>query len=233
MRALTDTDCLDLWDQGSRGRPIDRTLLVLGAALPEISHENLVDWPLGRCNRALADLHCRCFGPTLNGWLACERCADRLEFEIDARGLAGAQAGDDDPVEVNGWTFRLPTIRDLAGMQAAGEAPAGVRRLLESCAVGPGPAGPWSEAEIEAIGERMAAADPVAETRPMFRCANCGHEWSINLDIAGFVWEQIVARARRALAEIHVLACAYGWTEAEILSLSEARRARYLEMAQA
>jgi hypothetical protein len=36
-------------------------------------------------------------------------------------------------------------------------------------------------------------------------------------------------RARRFLDEVHVLARAYGWAEAEILRLSEARRSAYLQ----
>jgi hypothetical protein len=212
---------------------MDRALLVLGAALPDVSYDSLADWTPGRCNKALAELHCLCFGSVLNGWLACERCTDRLEFEMDAHAIAGPPAGGDGPIDVNGWTFRLPTIRDLAGVAAAGEASGGVQRLLRSCMVAPDDAGTWSEADIEAIGARMEAADPLAETRLMFRCANCGHEWAANLDIASFVWEQIAARAGRAIAEVHALASAYGWTEAEILSLSEARRSRYLEMVRA
>lgn len=232
MRALTDTDCLGLSDHGLRRHPMDRALLVLQAALPEASHESLPDWTLGRRDRALAELHCLSFGPTLSGWLECERCAERLEFDIDARALANAEAGGG-PVEINGWTFRLPTIRDLARAAAAGEASAMVRKLLESCVLAGEDVGPWSEADIESIGERMEAADPLAETRLMFRCAGCGHEWAATLDMASFVWEQVAASAGRVAAEVHALASAYGWTEAEILSLSGARRARYLEMVRA
>jgi hypothetical protein len=42
-----------------------------------------------------------------------------------------------------------------------------------------------------------------------------------------------VARARRLLIEVHSLASAYGWSETDILSMSEPRRALYLEMVQA
>jgi len=38
---------------------------------------------------------------------------------------------------------------------------------------------------------------------------------------------------RRLLVEVHALASAYGWSEQEILSLSDARRRLYLEMVQA
>jgi hypothetical protein len=50
--------------------------------------------------------------------------------------------------------------------------------------------------------------------------------------MAAFLWAEIEARARRLLREVHILATAYGWTEAEVLSLGENRRARYVERVQ-
>jgi hypothetical protein len=233
MRALSDADCLDLWDHGLRRHPLDRALLILDKALPDTPYEDLADWPLGRCNKALAELYNRCFGPTLNAWLSCERCEDKLEFEIDVHIILGGEPARDDPVHAAGRAFRLPTTRDLACAAEAGEPAAIVRRLLESCQVQQVDHGPWSEAEIEEIGETMAAADPLAETRLMFRCPSCSHEWAASFDIAAFVWEQTEARARRAVADVHALARAYGWTETEILSLTGNRRAHYLELVQA
>ncbi len=83
------------------------------------------------------------------------------------------------------------------------------------------------------LGERMASADPMAETRLTLRCPECGEEWEETFDIVSFFWAEIEAQAKRLLFEIHTLALAYGWTESEILSLSEPRRALYLEMVRA
>ena len=41
---------------------------------------------------------------------------------------------------------------------------------------------------------------------------------------------EVQARARRLLREVDVLARAYGWTEADVLALSEQRRTAYLEI---
>jgi hypothetical protein len=49
-------------------------------------------------------------------------------------------------------------------------------------------------------------------------------------DIGAFLWEEIAAQARRLLREVHTLARAYGWREADILVMSAARRQAYLEM---
>jgi hypothetical protein len=49
-------------------------------------------------------------------------------------------------------------------------------------------------------------------------------------DIAAYLWQEVDARARRALRDTHTLARAYGWREADILAMSDFRRQQYLEM---
>jgi hypothetical protein len=104
--------------------------------------------------------------------------------------------------------------------------------LLESCRLGSAEPPDWSDEDLDQIGQRLAMADPLAETLLALRCPICENEWEENLDIVSFLWREIEARARRLLFEIHTLASAYGWAETDILSLSEHRRALYFEMAQ-
>jgi hypothetical protein len=59
-------------------------------------------------------------------------------------------------------------------------------------------------------------------------CPECGAGFDADLDPAAFVWAEVEARARRVLIEVDALARAYGWTEADVLALSESRRAAYL-----
>ncbi len=242
MPALSSPDLFDLWERGFSLHPVDRGLLALGAALPEASREGLADWSLGRRNRALAVLRCSCFGPRLQAWTSCNRCGEKLEFEMDGNVWAEQQPpgepGPSEPIVVKGHSFRLPTSRDLA--RAAGESDPGLAalRLLEACrvdAVGSLASSEedLSEGDLNEIGERMAAADPLAETRLTLHCHECGHQWEETLDIVSFFWAEIEARAKRLLFEIHTLASAYGWTEKEVLALSEPRRALYLRMVQA
>jgi len=86
---------------------------------------------------------------------------------------------------------------------------------------------------VERIGESMAQADPLAEILLGFECPACLHNCSEALDLPTFLWAEIDALVRRLLLEVHTLASAYGWSEREILSLSDARRRLYLEMVQA
>lgn len=233
MRALSNSDFLRLWERGSRLHSLDQALLVLGTALPEMPAAALADWPLGRRNAALAELRRTCFGSVMRSWVACPECRERMEFELDAAALAADGTPNEQPVVVQGHAYRLPTSRDLAAVAHESDARCAALRLLQSCCAEDLGAAAWSDAELEQIGEQLAQADPLAETRLDLRCQACGHAWEESLDLSGYVWTEIEARARRLLLEIHALASAYGWSEGEILALSEPRRALYLEMVQA
>ena len=62
------------------------------------------------------------------------------------------------------------------------------------------------------------------------QCVACGHAGEAQLDPGALLWDEIDARARVLLGEVHRLASAYGWSEAEILALGPARRASYIAM---
>jgi hypothetical protein len=236
MGKLNDAEVLDLWERGAGRHSLDRALLALGAFRPEAFAESLADWPLGRRNQALLQMHAENFGHQLRGWAACARCGEKLEFDLDTRMLAGAEADVsnnwEQPVSINGQAFRLPSSRDLARAANEPDVAKGAFRIAESCLCENSSAAAWTEEDLSAIGERMASADPLAETLLDLRCPECGHQSAEPLDLAAFLWTEIEARARRILLAIHTLASAYGWSEAEILSLSDHRRSLYLELAQ-
>ena len=231
MRALSNSDVIDLWERGSLLHPLDKGLLALGAAFPETPYDSLAALPLGRRNSALAELRCTSFGPSLQAWTSCPRCREKLEFEMDALALFNQdEASLNEPISANGHSYHLPSSRDLARATAEPDPRLAAIRLLESCRLEAGEPPAWSEEDLEEVGEKMALADPMAETRLALRCPNCGNQWDETLDIATFLWAEIEARAKRLLREIHTLAAAYGWTEKEILSLSQSRRTFYLNM---
>ena len=232
MPVLSSSSVLDLWDRGSQLHSLDQGLLALSAGFPETSYQTLADWPLGRRNRALAELRWSWFGPHLEGWASCPQCAEKLEFQLDARSLTAIEAAGPEPVVVNGRSFRLPTSRDLA--RAAGETDpqSAALRLLEACRLEEGE-GRYRKTTWRRSARRWRRPIPWRKRACRCVCPNCGNQWEDTVDIAQFLWADIDARARRLLREVHILGSAYGWTEREILSLSDRRRAVYLGMAQA
>jgi hypothetical protein len=158
-----------------------------------------------------------------------------LEFDLDGRTLAESAVPEcDAQVVVDGQRYRLPTSRDIAELVHEHDASAAAEQLLRQCFVG-GDAveREWNEEQIAAIGESMAAADPLAEIQLSFDCPGCGVQFEDGFDLASFLWAELEARAKRTLMDVHLLASAYGWSETEILSLTPARREFYLEMVHA
>jgi len=234
---ISSFDYLKLWEAGAGLHPLDRGLLILDAAEPESSLEALADWPLGRRNQALARVQCTNFGRQLQGWAACRHCGERLEVQVDGGLLAEGEAATNpvgpEPIVINGFSFRRLTTRDLAAVARETDVRQATVRLVQRCQLDPGETPAWNDLELEQIGQALAQADPLAETQLALRCPACEYEWEETLDIAFFIWREIEACARRLAREVHLLASAYGWAEGDILSMSAARRALYLEMLEA
>jgi len=240
MCALSDADLLSLWEDGCGLHPLDRGVRAVCALLTETSAENVEDWTLGRRNQALAQLHSDCFGPELQGWTECAQCGEKLEFWVDCRSLMEKQReGTDEPIVLHGRRFRVPTSRDLARVAGESDPERATMKLLEVCRVETDdlheqaePLPEWSGGDLERLGEQMIAADPLAEIVLSFECPVCRSVREQALDLVEFVWAELEAAAKRILGEVHALASAYGWSEREILALSESRRAMYLAMVQ-
>jgi hypothetical protein len=234
MLTLAHSDLLALWETGRSLHHLDQGVLAVESVFPE-SPESVADWPIGRRNSALAELHSAAFGPVLRGWTACRQCAEQLEFQMDVRTFAeSGPAMQPRDVVVGEQTYRLPTSRDLAAIANEQDNESAVRRLLQQCCVSSSmSAQSWTDEEVHTVGERMAAADPLAEILLRFDCPNCGASFDEALDLPAFLWAEMEGRAKRLLHDVHTLALAYGWTEQEIVSLSPARREVYLEMVRA
>jgi hypothetical protein len=234
MHALSSSEILTLWERGTRWHALDRGLLALSFA-SRSAGESVADWPLGRRNRALLELHAAWFSSQVEAWAACPQCGQRVEFAMSVLDLMvpPSEEKQEATIAVGEQTFRLPTSRDLAQVATSSDEQEAVIQLLELCRIGDVESSGWTDEIIERVGESLATADPMAETRVALTCPACHHEWNDSIDVVSFFWAELEARARRLLWEVHSLASAYGWSESETLALSAARRAMYLEMVRA
>jgi hypothetical protein len=126
----------------------------------------------------------------------------------------------------------------VAAAAAAGDTSAAERELLSRCVLAAtGPAGEVAGPELpddvrDALEQEMAEADPLGEVLVDVACPACATVFVADLDVGGFVWAELRARACSLLRDVDLLARTYGWTEPEVLALDERRRAAYLELAQ-
>ena len=228
---------LDLWERASDCSSAERVLAILGAACPEFEPMHRT---IGECEARLLALHESLFGRRLDGFAACPRCGEALEIDIDIVDLR-ASVGAASPVatlQYAGYTveFRALTGADLADAAACAtvdEAHAVlVRRAVVSCARrGRNTAATRLPRRVaERLALHLATADPWAESLLNLMCPECGQEWQVLLDVGAFLWTKIRASALRLLRQVHTLAAAYGWREADVFALSPRRREAYLDL---
>ena len=132
--------------------------------------------------------------------------------------------------------FRLPSSLDLVAI--AGEADAALARqqLIERCVLRATRAD-QSVAAVDlpqpvttALADAILELDPRLKRGSSWNAPNAASTWGALFDIASFLWTEVETQVKRLLHEVHTLAYAYGWCEADILSLSAMRRNFYLEL---
>ncbi|MGI8587624.1 MAG: phage baseplate protein [Chloroflexia bacterium] len=241
MRALSAAALLDVWDQGMSVPPARRALSLLAAAEPGAAPTDLAELPVGERDSRLLTLREWTFGPHLAGRAECPECGMALDlsFEVnDIRASPETEPAESFVVEAEGYTveFRLPNSRDLLALDGLLDVEGARQVLLADCILSirhpesAEPRAPLPDAVVAAIVGSMVDADPQADVLLALTCPLCKNGWRESFDIVSFFWDELDAWAYRMMREVHSLAAAYGWGEAEILALSPRRRQFYLEL---
>jgi hypothetical protein len=240
MQSLSASAILNIWETGRGRRSLERAGLLLASAYPQASPQDLDTLTVGQRNARLLALRGRTFGPSAACRAACPSCGAALEFSLDLAALIGADPENQVfQLSQDGYSlaYRLPTCRDLAEIAAMADVAAARSGLIERCVqqaeVGGQPVEPTGlpETVVQGLADAILEHDPLTDLRLALDCAACGQQASLSLDVVAFFWSELEALARRLLREVHSLARAYGWREADILALSPARRQAYLELA--
>jgi len=238
MPALTASDLLTVWEETHARHPIERALRLLQASYPTVPVETLSALSLGRRDALLLALREQVFGGKMSGVATCPTCGEQLELELQVDDLIPLPADESPDLRLNAegyevW-FRLLNSTDLMRL-AESVRPDGAQ-LLESSVVAADYQGAsvdpddLPETVRQALAEALDEADPGALLLIDLQCPACDHRWENLFDIVTFLWSEIDTWARHLLREVHVLARAYGWREADILNMSALRRNSYLEM---
>jgi hypothetical protein len=228
------------WEKCLRQSPLLRALTLLQMADPGASCEELAQLGVGERDRRLLALRERLIGARFDSAATCPSCAERSEvsFDCDALRRGAADAG---PAEVqarhDGWTAvaRIPNTADLLAI-ARSDAADQRMLLLRRCIRrldrdGVEVASEFIPEELaDAVQAALAEADPMGDLQIALTCPACALPYCVAFDISGYLWHEVDERTRKLLRDVHVLASSYGWSEGEILALSDVRRERYLEL---
>jgi hypothetical protein len=245
MRALTASELLLVWERGRRQTLASRALLLLAAASPELSLDELSQFSIGRRDARLLTLRELMFGSRIEGIAVCPQCQESLELmfdvaEIRTSGDSTTASSATHLLNFDGYEVRFRALNstDLEAIADCQNADTARERLLSRCAleIKQGRKKAKENARqlppevASALVEKMAEIDPQGNVQLNLECPACRHIWSAVFDIASFLWGEIDERAQSIFREIHVIASAYGWSETEIMEMSGERRRFYLEM---
>lgn len=251
MRRLSASEWLAVWELGLSQSLAQRALTLLEAACPEVPPEDLARLSIGQRDERLMSLRERTFGPQLVCLTTCPKCGERLELNLNVADIRttspyppsynrGEREGRNESLTLcigdYEVSFRLPNSLSLAAVAETKEMAESRRLLLQQILLKAYCHG--EEVSVEelpkevndAVVKRMAEVDPQGDLHLSLSCPECRHEWLSAFDIVTFFWMEIDTWAHRILREVHTLASAYGWQEADILSMSHWRRQYYLTM---
>ena len=228
---------LALWERG-----LGHAGWARGDALLQAADEGTAPRTLGERTVGLLKLHAALFGPEIELLSHCPSCDSVAHFTSDCDALiehlpaaasAEAQCLEVEDVAIE---FRLPAIADLTAASIADTDEGFARRVIDRCVLTctrDGETVPISalpDLVLDALSRRMETLDPGAAVLFALDCPQCAAHWSAPLDVGELVWQKVQVSAERLLLDVDALARAYGWTERDVLNLSPARRAAYLQI---
>ena len=255
VRPVTGHDEAEVAEAAAGGNsllPAERATLLLARCVTSLGEapprpEDLRALSVGDRERLLLHVRRVSLGERVQCVLTCpaEGCGEKLDVDLavgDLLAPPAAAAEHEADVDVPGARlrvrFRLPTGADQeeAARIAARDEAAAAERLLRSCVLAVtdrdtgAPVPDWPAGLADALGPRVAEADPQSEVVLDVPCPACGRGAPVLFDAAAFLLEELTQRGRRLYREVHVLASRYHWSERDILSMSARRRALYLRL---
>lgn len=241
MRQIPASELLSLWERIRAEPSVRQALALLGAACPDVSQEALANWSVGRRDSRLLTLRESMFGSRVACVASCPECGECLDLDFrvtDVRAEPKEPPAEILAVEAAAFAvrFRPPNSDDFLAIGVDLDVAAARSILLSRCVLEIEREGEaWfvdqlPQIVVEAISARMSESDPQADVQLRLVCPACGHDWLAAFDISSFLSSEIDAWAQRTLREVHALALAYGWREADILALSAQRRCSYLDL---
>ncbi len=114
MRQLNAIDMLNVWEQGLNQPLLQRALILLVAARPEIPAKTLAELSIGQRDQQLLQLRERLFGSQLVNTAVCPACFERLEWENKVADMCVASLeGEAEASESEARASTLSTLNEF------------------------------------------------------------------------------------------------------------------------
>lgn len=161
---------------------------------------------------------------------SCTSCGEAYDLSLSLANLPRAPKTDAFPVvevetSLGSRRFEVPNGRVERAL-AACEPDDALRVLAHETSLDGAVVAEFSHADLEAIEAALDAASPDIADEIVTICPTCEAETTTRFDPLEFAFP----KPGRLFQDIHVLAQAYGWREAEILDLPSDRRRLYADL---
>lgn len=239
MHNLTAAEMLTVWEQGLHRSPVQRAIILLAAAFPEMSSDTLLRLSIGRRDGMLLQLREYLFGPQLVNTAVCLQCEQQIEWKNRvADFIVPMDTAESFEMQEGNYFLRFRSLNSLdIDVVVEADSPSTAQPvLLNRCLLRAEHSGESCTADelpediVQKLMQQIQESDPMAEICIRLTCPECSHSWDALFDITSFLWSEINDWALRMLRTVHKLAVGYGWSESEILALSLTRRQLYLGM---
>jgi hypothetical protein len=229
MRDLGGDMVVAVWEAAREQHPLERALTLLTLARPEDSRDELARLSIGDRDRLLLGLRAQLFGSRLCLEAVCPACREGNEFELAMQDVLHPPVSGElgFASERGRIRFRLPDSFDLARSLACDDPQLARETLAQRCLVDDVPI---DAALLDQLAAAIELHDPQCEVRFAITCSACSHAWKPIFDAGELLYSELATVARELLSQVHALAHAYKWREAEILAMSGTRRRFYLQM---
>ena len=212
--------------------------LMISAGDEWVGPDHVRELPLGERDRALAEVYRVAFDDRVEGHVDCVGgCAKPFEFGFALRGLEQSLASGsaDLSAELEGpdgagayragaLRFRLPDTRDVEAVRVLpGNDPG--RRLAERCLIDGDVV-----ADAVRLGELITKIAPVLDVTVPATCPECSTPSQVRFEIQRFLLRALAQEGVWLTREVHVLACAYGWSRDTILGLTRTERRDHVRL---
>ena len=159
--------------------------------------------------------------------MECPACGGAQDIALDLAALPRAPGQDFPqvtlPTPQGDVTLQAPNGADEDALAAGLSHRAFLARLVVA---GQAAFDALSDADLARLDARLDAALPDCADQTQITCADCGQGFSAQIDPL----HQLFPGDGPVVSDVHALSWAYKWSEAEVLAMPSARRARYVSL---
>ena len=237
---LTNTSLLELWEYGHAATPFEYGNLLLMLDDARNDEDDILDLTLGERDRYLLDLRKRLFGSKINAESHCKECSEKqdMSFTIQDIMVKNYHVKNEYDMLTEELSIKLRPVklRDLSLVSSKQKHETAEDMLLELCILSAKkngnkiPVTSMSQQEKANIVSEMSEIDPQSEIIINSKCPSCGVVCNFVFDICAYLRTEIDAYVRQLLLDVHYLSASYGWSESDVLAMSDHRRRMYINM---